>query len=67
MVKLSIFGDKSNENIAEKLIKGTNMGITDLTHCLHENAVSVSDETGEIVRDTLAMFSGSVEALKKFL
>lgn len=67
MVKLSIFGDKSNGNIAEKLIKGTNMGITDLTRCLHENAVSVSDETGEIVRDTLAMFSGSVEALKKFL
>ena len=67
MVKLSIFGDKSNEHIAEKLVKGTNMGITDLTHCLNENAISVSDETASIVRDTLAMFAGSVEALKKFL
>ena len=67
MVKLSIFGDKSNSNLAEKLIKGTNMGITDLTRCLHDNAISVSDETARLAGDVLAMFSGSVEALKKFL
>ena len=67
MVKLSIFGDKSNSNIAEKLIKGTNMGITDLTRCLNENAISVSEETAAIARDILSFFSGSVEALKKFL
>lgn len=67
MVKLSIFGDKSNSNIAEKLIKGTNMGVTDLTRCLNENAVSVSDETARIALDVLAFFSGSVEALKRFL
>ena len=67
MVKLSIFGDKSNSNIAEKLIKGTNMGITDLTRCLNENAISVSEETATIARDVLSFFSGSVEALKKFL
>jgi len=67
MVKLSLFGDKSNSNIAEKLIKGTNMGITDLTRCLHDNAVSVSDETAALTADILALFSGSVEALKKFL
>lgn len=67
MVKLSIFGDKSNSNIAEKLIKGTNMGITDLTRSLNENAISVSDETSAIASDILAFFSGSVEALKKFL
>ena len=67
MVKLSIFGDKSNGNIAEKLIKGTNMGITDLTRSLNENGCSVSDETSAVVKDTLAMFSGSVEALKRFL
>ena len=67
MVKLSIFGDKSNSNIAEKLIKGTNMGITDLTRSLHNNALSVSAETETIARDTLSLFSGSVEALKKFL
>ena len=67
MVKLSIFGDKSNSNIAEKLIKGTNMGVTDLTRCLNENAVSVSDETARIASDVLAFFSGSVEALKRFL
>ena len=67
MVKLSIFGDKSNSNIAEKLIKGTNMGITDLTRCLNNNALSVSEETTALTRDILALFSGSVEALKKFL
>ena len=67
MVKLSIFGDKSNSNIAEKLIKGTNMGITDLTRCLNENAVSVEDETATLAADILAFFSGSVEALKRFL
>ena len=67
MVKLSIFGDKSNSHIAEKLIKGTNMGITDLTRSLHNNALSVSEETETIARDTLALFSGSVETLKKFL
>ena len=67
MVKLSIFGDKSNSNIAEKLIKGTNMGITDLTRCLNDNSISVSDETARIAADVLAFFSGSVEALKKFL
>ncbi len=67
MVKLSIFGDKSNSNIAEKLIKGTNMGVTDLTRCLNENAISVSDDTARIAGDILAFFSGSVEALKKFL
>ena len=67
MVKLSIFGDKSNSNIAEKLIKGTNMGITDLTRCLNNNALSVSDETATLARDILALYSGSVEALKKFL
>jgi len=67
MVKLSIFGDKSNSNIAEKLIKGTNMGITDLTRCLNNNILSVSDETVTVARDILALLSGSVEALKKFL
>ena len=67
MVKLSIFGNKSNSNIAEKLIKGTNMGITDLTRCLNENEVSVSEETCALASDILAFFSGSVEALKKFL
>ena len=67
MVKLSIFGDKSNSNIAEKLIKGTNMGITDLTRCLNDNVISVSDETARIASDILSFFSGSVEALKKFL
>ena len=67
MVKLSVFGDKSNSNIAEKLIKGTNMGVTDLTRSLNQNAISVSDETSAIASDTLALFSGSVEALKKFL
>ena len=67
MVKLSIFGDKSNSNIAEKLIKGTNMGITDLTRCLNDNAISVSEETARLAGEILAFFSGSVEALKKFL
>lgn len=67
MVKLSIFGDKSNSNIAEKLIKGTNMGITDLTRSLNENAISVEDETSRLAVDILALFSGSVEALKRFL
>ena len=67
MVKLSIFGDKSNSNIAEKLIKGTNMGITDLTRCLHDNAISVEEETAALASDTLSFFSGTVEALKKFL
>ena len=67
MVKLSIFGDKSNSNIAEKLIKGTNMGITDLTRCLNENAISVSEETSSLASEILSFFSGSVEALKKFL
>ena len=67
MVKLSIFGDKSNSNIAEKLIKGTNMGITDLTRCLNDNAISVSDETARLAGDILALLSGSVEALKRFL
>ena len=67
MVKLSIFGDKSNSNIAEKLIKGTNMGITDLTRCLNDNSISVSDETARIAVDILSFFSGRVEALNKFL
>ena len=67
MVKLSIFGDKSNSNIAEKLIKGTNMGITDLTRCLNDNGLSVGDDTARLAGDILAFFSGSVEALKKFL
>ena len=67
MVKLSIFGDKSNSNIAEKLIKGTNMGITDLTRSLHDNAISVGDDAEQLAGDILALFSGSVEALKKFL
>ena len=67
MVKLSIFGDKSNSNTAEKLIKGTNMGITDLTRSLHDNAISVSDETAALASDTLSFFAGTVEALKKFL
>ena len=67
MVKLSIFGDKSNSNIAEKLIKGTNMGITDLTRSLNDNLLSVEEETSRLASDILAFFSGSVEALKKFL
>lgn len=67
MVKLSVFGDKSNSNVAEKLIKGTNMGITDLTRCLNDNCLSVEEETATLARDVLSFFSGSVEALKKFL
>lgn len=67
MVKLSIFGDKSNSNIAEKLIKGTNMAVTDLTRSLHDNALSVEEETAALASDTLSFFAGTVEALKKFL
>ena len=67
MVKLSIFGDKSNSNIAEKLIKGTNMGVTDLTRCLNDNGLSVEEETARLASDVLSFFSGTVEALRKFL
>ena len=67
MVKLSLFGDRSNSRIAEKLIKGTNMGITDLTRSLHEHSISVADETSSLAQEILAFFGGSVEALKAFL
>lgn len=67
MVKMSVMADDSNSHIAEKLIKGTNLAVTSLTRSLNANRENVSDSSATVAEELLAMMSGSVDALKKFL
>ncbi len=65
-VQMNTLTDKSNSNISEILLQGTNMGIIEGRRLLNNNP-SVDPEVKQILNDFVVMQEDSVETLKKYL
>ena len=65
-VQMNTLTDKSNSNISELLLQGTNMGIIEGRRLLNNNP-SVDKEVRRILNDFVVMQEDSVETLKKYL
>ena len=65
-VQMNTLTDKSNSNISELLLQGTNMGIIEGRRLLNNNP-SVDPEVKQILNDFVVMQEDSVETLKKYL
>lgn len=65
-IQLSTLNDKSNSNIAEMLIKGTNMGIIKGVKLKNNNPDTTPAISG-ILDDFIKFQENTVERLKKFL
>lgn len=65
-VQMNTMTDKSNSNISELLLQGTNMGIIEGRRLLNNNP-SVDPEVKQILNDFVVMQEDSVETLKKYL
>lgn len=65
-VQMNTMTDKSNSNISELLLQGTNMGIIEGRRLLNNNP-SVDPEVRQILNDFVVMQEDSVETLKKYL
>ena len=65
-VQMNTITDKSNSNISELLLQGTNMGIIEGRRLLNNNP-SVDPEVKQILNDFVVMQEDSVETLKKYL
>ena len=64
--QMNTLTDKSNSNISEILLQGTNMGIIEGRRLLNNNP-SVDPEVKQILNDFVVMQEDSVETLKKYL
>ena len=65
-IQMNTMTDKSNSNISELLLQGTNMGIIEGRRLLNNNP-SVDKNVRQILDDFVAMQEDSVETLKKYL
>ena len=65
-VQMNTLTDKSNSNISELLLQGTNMGIIEGRRLLNNNP-SVDPEVKQILNDFVVMQEDSVETLKIYL
>lgn len=65
-VQMNTLKDKSNSNISELLLQGTNMGIIEGRRLLNNNP-SIDKEVRQILDDFVVMQEDSVETLKKYL
>ncbi len=60
--------DSTESHIAEMLIEGTTMGITENTKLINQyEDKGVSDESLKLARDSVCFMENTVEDLKKFL
>ena len=65
-IQMNTMTDKSNSNISELLLQGTNMGIIEGRRLLNNNP-SVDKNVRQILDDFVVMQEDSVETLKKYL
>lgn len=65
-VQMNTIDDKSNSNISELLLQGTNMGIIEGRRLLNQNP-NVSKEIKTLLSDFVKMQEDSVEKLKTYL
>ena len=59
--------DGTTSHVAEIMIKGTVMGITELTKILNESACVTDEKLKEYAKKLIALEEEYVENLKKFL
>ena len=65
-VQMNTMSDKSNSNLSELLLNGTNMGIIEGRRLLNQNQNAEKD-VKSILNDFVVMQEDSVETLKKYL
>ena len=65
-IQMKAMNDKSNSNLAELLINGTNMGIIEGRRLLNQNP-NINNEIHSVLGDYVKMQENSVEILKQFL
>ena len=65
-VEIKTMSDKSNSNISELLMNGTNMGIIEGRRLLNQNK-QLAPDVEKILNDFVTMQEDSIEKLKTFL
>ncbi len=65
-VEMKTMSDKSNSNISELLMNGTNMGIIEGRRLLNQNK-QLAPDVEKILNDFVTMQEDSIEKLKTFL
>lgn len=65
-VEMKTMSDKSNSNISELLMNGTNMGIIEGRRLLNQNK-QLAPDVEKILNDFVTMQENSIEKLKTFL
>ena len=65
-VEMNTLMDKSNSKIAEMMLQGTNMGITEGVKLLNHNP-DINNDIKNILTDFVAFQEHTVEKLKKYL
>ncbi len=65
-VQMKTMNDKSNSNLSEMLMTGTNMGIIEGRRLLNQNP-EINEEIHTLLGDFVKMQEDSVETLKRYL
>ena len=66
-IKMNTVFDGSTSHISEIMIKGTGMGITELTKILNDSRCVTDEKLKEFAKKLISIQEENVEALKKFL
>ncbi len=66
-IKMNTVFDGSTSHISEIMIKGTVMGITELTKILNDSHCVTDEKLKEFAKKLISIQEENVEALKKFL
>lgn len=66
-IKMNTAFDGSSSHVSEIMIKGTVMGITELTKILNESACVSDEKLKDYAKKLIALEEGYVQDLKKFL
>ena len=66
-IQIRTLTDKSNSNISELLLKGTNMGIIEGRRLLNEHKQDLSPQIHTLLNEFVSMQENSAQTLKKYL
>lgn len=66
-IKMNALTDRSTSHLADMMIKGTVMGITELGQLLGREDGSISEETKNLIKDLISLEEEFETRLKKFL
>ena len=67
-ISINTMMDSTSSHIADMMIQGATMGVTDTTKLIREyENTSCSEEALKLARDTVKYEEESIERLKKFL